>query len=244
MTDSVPTWHESRVALRPEARRALLGVLDPTLRRDRIQFAHGMLWTLFGDTAERTRDFLFVVESWRPFTAIVRSARPPRDALGVWEIAPRPFAPVLEPGRRLAFRLRAVASVWRPDARPEAKRGRREDVVMSAWARLPEAERTPERLEEVAERAARDWLDARALRAGFRVDHARAQVVEYDRARIPTRRGKPPITFGALVFEGELTVTDPAPFLAMLTSGLGAGRAFGNGLMQIAPARAEPGAGS
>jgi CRISPR system Cascade subunit CasE len=44
------------------------------------------------------------------------------------------------------------------------------------------------------------------------------------------------IQFGALTYEGLLTVTEPEAFRQMLVSGLGSGRAYGNGLMQIAPA--------
>ena len=159
----LPDCYESRVTLRPEARRGLATVLDRTMTADSAQFAHRMLWTLFADHPGRERDFLFVVESQNPFTAIVRSARPPVDPLdGGWEIKPRPFAPVLSAGMALRFHLRAVASLWRPSDKEGAKRGKREDVVMSAWKRLPEGERTPERLEEVAEAAARGWLLSRA----------------------------------------------------------------------------------
>ena len=248
---SHPDCYESRVTLRPEARRGLASVLDRGMTADSAQFAHRMLWTLFADHRDRERDFLFLVERPSPFTAIVRSARPPVDPLGGgWEISTRPFAPVLSAGMALHFRLRAVASLWRPSDKEGAKRGKREDVVMSAWKRLPEGDRTPEKLEEVAEKAAHGWLLSRAGKHGFAVDGGgagagtRVEVVDYDRARIARGRGKAPIQFGALIFEGLLTVTDSEPFQAMLRQGLGAGRAFGNGLMQIAPAGFRPGAGS
>jgi CRISPR system Cascade subunit CasE len=42
------------------------------------------------------------------------------------------------------------------------------------------------------------------------------------------------MTWGAVTYEGLLAVTDDKAFLAALSEGIGAARAFGNGLIQIA----------
>lgn len=45
------------------------------------------------------------------------------------------------------------------------------------------------------------------------------------------------LTFGAVVFEGRLRVTDKDRFLAALTRGIGPGKAYGLGLLSVAPSR-------
>lgn len=231
--------YESRVELcaRPEA---LAAILAPVMRRSQTQYAHRLIWTLFPDHPDAARNslFLYLVERHRPFTAIIRSRCPLSDGLGgAWQIDTHPFAPRLAAGQRLRFRLRAVATRWQP--RPNAKRGKRQDVIMTAWALLPPEDQTPERLEVVAETAALEWLTRQGAKHGFTIgegsDLPAVQVLDYDRERVPAGAGKP-IIFGALTYEGLLTVTDPAAFMGALASGLGAARAFGNGLMQIAPA--------
>lgn len=227
--------YESRVMLSPARPQALSAILDPTLRHNPVQQAHRMLWTLFADSPERARDFLYLVEHNQPLTMIVRSRRSPVDSMGIWQIQHSyPLAPHLRSGQRLRFRLRAVATKWQPQ--PGQKRGKRQDVMVSAWATLPEAERTPERLEAVAEQTARDWLVAQSQRLGFSI-HGNTnyvQVLNYQREKFPTRKGKP-IRYGVVTYEGVLMVDDPALFRHTLAEGLGAARGFGNGLLQIAP---------
>jgi CRISPR system Cascade subunit CasE len=233
---------ESRVMLKPRDPRALRSILGADMRHSDAQFAHKMIWTLFPGMpdAQRSGLFLFHVEHDQPFTAIIRSRRPPEDGLGgIWCIErTRPFQPMLRPEQRLRFRVRAVASRWEP--RPGKKRGHRVDVVRFAWNRLPEAERSPEMLEATAHAAAFDWLVGQGARCGFRMLAEEVAVLDYDitslspdgRRRDRSRN----IQFGALTYEGLLTVTEPEAFRQMLVSGLGSGRAYGNGLMQIAPA--------
>ncbi|MFV3076521.1 type I-E CRISPR-associated protein Cas6/Cse3/CasE [Niveispirillum fermenti] len=229
--------YESRVVLAPRNPQALHAILDPKARQGG-QFAHKMIWTLFADTPEARRPglFLFHVEKEKPFTAIIRSRRPPVDGLGgVWRIEKvRPFDPQLVAGQRLRFRLRAVASHWQPQ--PGAKRGKREDVVVAAWRRIPADERTDERLEEAAQAACLDWLARQGARCGFSFAEGMVELREYEWSRTPTTKARRQISFGAVTFEGVLSVTDPAALRRALADGLGNGRAFGNGLMQIAPA--------
>ncbi|HYE00984.1 MAG TPA: type I-E CRISPR-associated protein Cas6/Cse3/CasE [Alphaproteobacteria bacterium] len=229
------TLYESRVVLPADAAQALRAVSDPAMRLSADLYAHRMIWTLFAGAAEARRPglFQFQVERDRPFTAIVRSSLPPQDALGAWQITTRPFAPILEPGRRLRFRLQAVASRWRTE--PGRKRGRRHDVIAAAWRDLADPDAEPALLEATAERAARDWLVRQGERCGFAC--TRIAVLDYDRRRLPGKDRGRPIAFGAITYEGELTVGDDvAAFRRMLAEGLGDSRAYGFGLMQIAPA--------
>lgn len=236
-----PLW-ESRVVLKPRDPRALRSILGAGMRHGDAQFAHKMIWTLFPDMpdAERSGLFLFHVERNQPFTAVIRSRRPPEDGLGgVWLIErTRPFHPVLRSDQRLRFRVRAVASRWEP--RPGKKRGHRVDAVRFAWNRLPEAERSSENLEATAHAAAFDWLVGQGARCGFQTLAEEVTVLDYDMTSLsPDGRrcdANRAIQFGSLTYEGLLTVTEPEAFRHMLANGIGSGRAYGNGLMQIAPA--------
>lgn len=229
--------YESRVALEPHNLPALRSIMSPHARHGG-QFAHKMIWTLFPNTPDARRPglFLFYVEQENPFTAIIRSRRPPVDGLGgVWRIEKvRPFDPQLVIGQRLRFRVRAVASHWQP--LPGAKRGRREDVVVAAWRKLAAAERTPENLEATAQKACLDWLSRQGSRCGFGVSPSMVALRDYEWSSTPGNHSRRDIRFGAVIFEGVLTVTDTAAFHSVLANGLGNGRAFGNGLMQIATA--------
>lgn len=224
--------YETRVRLDPEKARTLRGVIDGLMRRDSTQYSHRMIWTLFSETGEEKRDFLYVVESEKPFVAVVRSRRPPVDRLGIWTFdGAYRLAPRLDEGTRLRFRLRAVPTRW--SAEPGAKRGKRHDAIMFAWRRLPPEDRTDEKLEETAEAAALDWLKSQGETRGFSPG-AETGVLDYDRRRIPGRSFKT-ISFGTVTFEGTLRVTDPAAFRKVLAEGLGAARGFGNGMLRVAP---------
>jgi CRISPR system Cascade subunit CasE len=226
---------ESRVALPPERRLAVLPLLDRATRRDATQLAHRLIWTLFPGAPDTRRDFLFLVERERPFIAIVRSARAPSEAGGLLVIEHSyAFAPRVHRGQRLRFRLKAVPATWtRTTARAATKR---QDVIMAAWQRLPEADRAdPERLEAVAEAAARTWLQRQGERRGFAFAEDQVEVLTYDQSRLPTGRPRQRIIFGAVTWEGVLEVREVEVFRRTLGDGLGALRAFGHGLLQIAP---------
>jgi CRISPR system Cascade subunit CasE len=49
------------------------------------------------------------------------------------------------------------------------------------------------------------------------------------------------MTFGSVLFEGVLQVTDPDGFRETLATGIGSGKAYGFGLLSIAPPRALEG---
>jgi CRISPR system Cascade subunit CasE len=226
---------ESRVVLPPQRRVAVLPLLDRSARRNAAQLAHRLIWTLFPGTPDAKRDFLFLVERERPFTAIVRSARAPSEAGGLLLIKRSyPFAPRIHQGQQLRFRLKTVPVTWtRTTANPETKR---QDVIMAAWQRLSESERADaERLEAVAEASARAWLQRQGDRCGFASAADQVEVLDYDRRRLPTGRPRQRMIFGAVTFEGVLQVREVDAFHRALVEGFGALRAFGHGLLQIAP---------
>lgn len=222
----------SRARLRRNAPIAALApVLLPTGEDRRIGTAHRLLWTLFADDPQRTRDFL-----WREVDGervdrlafLILSARPPEDRHGLFEIdPPKLWAPALRPGDRLGFSLRANPVVT---ARVEGRRGPRHDVVMRAIHAAPPDKRASSRAAAIVEEG-RDWLEAQGQRYGFR-PLGEPRVDGYGRRRIP-REGEAPIRFSTLDFDGVLEVTDPDAFVAAILRGFGKAKAWGCGLMLI-----------
>ncbi len=135
----------------------------------------------------------------------------------------------LSAGQVLRFRLRAnptkkVDTKSGPDGR--RRNGRR--VVLTS-----EAER-------------RAWLDRKGLQHGFRIlDAAQAgrgvaELIDVSEGRATGYRLEAPeghrtMTFGSALFDGRLQVTDAALFREAVSFGIGSGKAFGFGLLSIAP---------
>jgi len=215
------------------------------VRPDR-DLGHGLVWTLFDEAPEAPRNFLYLVERERPFTVVVRSARPPRPG-DLWRVERSyPFRPVLEAGQELSFRVTCVPVTWTRTAASSSTK--RQDVIMAAWRRLQEAERgNAERLAAVADRAALDWLERQGAARGFALvrregvatgeDPRTVEVLGYERRRLLRGRGRRPVEFGSVTYEGRLHVVDPNGFRGVLAEGLGVARAFGMGLVQIARPR-------
>ena len=151
----------------------------------------------------------------------------------------------LQPGMELAFRLHAnptrrisdrnqtQAAQWRgkrvnlthePDQidwlhRKGAASGFTLLTVRARPAGLPVSQLLPHS-SDAAANAPSDVTDARA-RPGALVTGRRASTGS--------------LTFGSVTFDGRLRVTDPDLFLAALQQGLGSGKAYGFGLLSIAP---------
>lgn len=153
--------------------------------------------------------------------------------------APNPSIKVLDdalaalrPGQPLRFRLRA-----NPTRKVDTKTG-------------PDGKRRNGRrvgLKTAEERLA--WLRRKGEQHGFRVIEAEfsngeraAAVQDLSEGRATGQRlapdgvGRAPVTFSSTVYEGVLQITDLAAFGAAVLGGIGSGKAFGFGLLSIAPA--------
>ncbi|HZQ34394.1 MAG TPA: type I-E CRISPR-associated protein Cas6/Cse3/CasE [Dehalococcoidia bacterium] len=135
----------------------------------------------------------------------------------------------LREGAVLRFRLRA-----NPTRKIETKSG-------------PDGERhNGRRVALLKEEQRLDWLARKADAAGFalrRVQSSDGAVPAVDVRPEDNQRGwreagsgKRQLLFGSVLFEGELCVSDAERFRAALTSGIGSGKAYGFGLLSIAPA--------
>ena len=220
----------SRARLRCDAPVAALAqLLVPQEAADRAGALHRLVWALFADAADRTRDFLWREEA--PGRFITLSSRPPVDLHDLFDLESQSFIPVLAPGDRLGFTLRANAVVARPEVR--GQRGKRHDVVMDLLYRAT-APRAKERPDAIL-KAGRAWLARQGEAHGF-APLSNTAVDGYDRVVVPRAHGKPAV-FGVLDITGVLEVQDPGSFLAQLAQGFGRARAFGCGLMLIRRAR-------
>jgi len=230
--------YETRAVLKPEAARSLLILMGRDAKGTGL--THRLAWTLFPDDGEMKRDFLYRVVAERPLTLVARSARRPDNASGFWELETRPFAPRLEAGQELAFRLSVSPSVSIKKGQAHGTRGRRYyDLLLWHHRAQPEERRLS--IGEIADCVAYKWLEDQGEAGGFALrGEPNFAVLSYQKLsldREPRPRDRRKKRLGVLDLEGLLTVTDPALFQARLLSGFGRGRGFGLGLMQIAPPR-------
>lgn len=205
---------------------------------------HRLIWSLFPNSPDNRRGFIFDVIDDRPFTAILRSATPPTDPHGLWEIKTIPLRTNANENSVLRFRVKAVASVSEPSG--HGKRGRRRDPAKLLLERgLRSGSPSYRDIAQLAELAGLDWLERQGNGKG----------------RLPTREGPPHgfelireecwldrsfpdyaltgnghrAVFTVYDMRGLLRVTDPPRFNRMLAVGIGRGKAFGYGLMHIRP---------
>jgi CRISPR system Cascade subunit CasE len=187
---------------------------------------HHVVWSLF-DRDEAERKWLYRRLTDR--TLRVVSAKAPRSSPYATVVTTREQSfDWLRTGTRLLFKLRANA-VQRVVV---DGRTRKVDVVMHALHPLPPEERS-ERREGITQAAYLAWMRRQGEAHGFSVEQESFQVVAHYRERIPRRNAAPAlINCGELV--GLLTVVDPERLAVCLSQGLGASRAFGCGLMEVA----------
>jgi CRISPR system Cascade subunit CasE len=211
-----------RLSRSPSA-AALNSLLNPQHDGARLDAHHKLLWSVYADGHDRARDFLWRDDGEGRFVTL--SARPPAasDLFDAPEV--KDFAPVLSPGDRLAFALRANAT-------RTTKAAGRVDVVMDALHGLPSGSRAEVRMVG-AQTAGASWLAGQGAKAGFRLIHC--EVGDYSSVVLPgyrgPRKGQP--QFGILDMSGVVEVTDPAAFVRQLAQGFGRAKAFGCGLMLI-----------
>lgn len=231
----------SRLILNPGCKQARSDVLTPyemhrTLMR---AFPYGggiaatgrVLWRLDKDRRRR-RLVVYVQSELRPDWSVV-SARhldyflDPKEA----ETPDNPSCKevpedklLFEAGCMLAFRLRA-----NPTKKVHTT------LKWERKARMPKDNGT--RMGLLTEEEQLDWLRRKAESAGFRV--CSASVVCEDDFRRLTKGRKvhgAKLSLLSVRFDGVLQVTQPEQFLEALLSGIGPGKAFGFGLLSIAPA--------
>lgn len=165
---------------------------------------HAMVWRLFPGNAEARRDFVFRAErdadGWPEYYVV--SQREPQSAPGLLRVASKPFAPRLQQGDRLHFRLRAnptevtaesmgAADLARYNAqrmaaglkeKPQRMRRRFHDVLMATKHRHPLAGDASAEARQAQwsalDNAARAWLAERFGQVGVQPGESLNQLTE------------------------------------------------------------------
>jgi CRISPR system Cascade subunit CasE len=174
------------------------------------------LWRL--DTPAIATVFLYVVSPGRPdFTHLVEQAGWPTTA--TWET--RDYDPLLaslRPGQRWAFRLTANP--------------------VHSGRKTADAKET-QRFGYLREGEQEEWLLHRADRCGFAVAeqrHGRANLRLHRRQTQSFKRGAHAVTLTTVTYDGILEISDGDALRTALTSGIGHAKAYGCGLLTLAPA--------
>jgi CRISPR system Cascade subunit CasE len=198
-----------------------------------------VLWRL--DTDNPHRPILWIVSPARPdLTHIIETAGWPHADTPQWET--RPYEPLLQrlaTGQRYAFRLTANPTrAIKPDS-----------TSTNATSDSGTRQKRSMRVSHVTVAHQLDWLTRRSQHAGFRLIPASAtlpgsnqnavQVELRDRATSKFRKeqGKRPVTISHATYVGALEVADPNALRHALCQGLGHARAYGCGLLTLAPLR-------
>ncbi|GAB1646740.1 type I-E CRISPR-associated protein Cas6/Cse3/CasE [Krasilnikovia sp. MM14-A1259] len=199
----------------PQAMHA--GVLAgfPTVE-DHTRAGARTLWRL--DQSTDRQITLYIVSPGRPdLTHLVEQAGWP--AIDTWTTRPyQPFLATLQDGQHWAFRLTANP----------VRSGRRTDGAdTQRYGHL------------TADQQVR-WLTDRAERHGFTItDQADGQpnllLHQRQTLRFVRNHGQRPVTVITATYDGVLTIQDTQTFRTVLTGGIGHARAYGCGLLTLAP---------
>jgi len=214
----------SRLTLNPRTRRVQREIADT------YQLHRSLMNGFPDDLAEGDERVLFRLEQHPrsgALTLLVQSLNKPdwswleadnvRDyLLPVSEPNPavKEFDLDLSPGQTLAFRLRA-----NPTARRQLEDGSRKRIGL-------------QREEEQVE-----WLEHKAAAGGFRVLSVRTGNQTKVYGRIYRNGNKHRLTLLSVQFDGLLRVDDPNRIQEAVRRGVGSGKAFGFGLLSLAPPR-------
>ena len=127
---------------------------------------------------------------------------------------PYPVEKMMLDGRRLQFRLLANPTKSIREGMGKNSRGKRVQLVKEADLM--------------------DWLSRQAARSGFALESV-TNSGNHD-LRFRKKRGQSAVVLGTCLFEGVLRVQEADIFREALSQGLGRGKAFGLGLLSVAPA--------
>ncbi len=96
-----------------------------------------------------------------------------------------------------------------------------------------EGKKNSNRVPLVREERQLAWLQDKGVQHGFRLLHM-AATAQAER-KSWREKGQPPVTLYTVQFDGRLQITDAAKFQAAVQTGIGPAKAFGCGLLSLAP---------
>lgn len=194
-----------------EMHRTLLSLLpDGGIHQPRTtDEAHGLLFRV-DQPAQIDTPMVLVQVSRRPNWDILQAKHDARhEAYLFGKVEDKALDLQFSVGQRLRFRLRA-----NPTKRLSAGKGNKGKRIGLY------------KLEEQI-----NWLERKAQQHGFAVDSALPS--HQDRSEDRVNR----LELFSVQFDGILQVTDPTAFLTAVQAGIGSGKAFGFGLLSLAPVR-------
>ena len=207
---------------------ALMPLLNPRNPVQAVDAHHKLIWSVFSDSSARKRDFIWRYDGGRRFFTL--SSRPPVSSDLFLPPETKVFEPNLQPGDRLHYVLRTNAI---RSHKQESGRGKRVDIVMDLLRGIKLEDRAEKR-DDLAQKAARTWLEKQGLQCGF---HPVDTLAEGYRTLELGRRRNRNARFGILDLSGEIRITDPVTFVTAMAQGFGRAKAWGCGLMLVRRAR-------
>lgn len=207
------------------------------LAKEGFYAGHKAVWRLFADDPDRKRDFLYRQERGTGGNSLgldflIVSRREP-DLVSGWRVQTKPYAPQLDSGDLLRFRL--TANPTRIVTGEDGKK-RRVDVVMHAKHELKAQGVKPEDMPPqavLADQAGRGWLADRAEGLGLEILEPSLLISGYRLHRRPQPGARGPIRFSTLDYEGIARVTNPETLRTALFEGVGKAKGFGCGLLLV-----------
>ncbi|MFJ4828757.1 type I-E CRISPR-associated protein Cas6/Cse3/CasE [Streptomyces sp. NPDC088747] len=204
-----------------------------------------VLWRL--DHQARAEVFLYIVSPAQPdLTHLVEQAGWPAAAADPqtpgWQT--RPYAPLLDrltEGGTWAFRLTAnpVHHIRRKEGEPTKRTAHLTPVHQKKWL-LERQERAGFRIIEKPDTSR--LLPGGITHQGHEHHGDRYELTVRDQHPLsftksggPTQSPRGPVSLVTVTFDGRLQVTDPQALRRTLTQGLGKAKAYGCGLMTLAP---------
>lgn len=197
---------------------------------------HRLVWNLFSRGADDSRSFLYRQEvSEKVPTFYFVSENEPDNESGLWDIDVKPYNPILRPGQKLSFLLRANPIVSKRD---ESGKQHRHDVVMNEKYRIRKENDGviiyPD-ISVIVQNKGVEWLENKSDKNGFSIDPNQIRADAYQSQKFNKPNGKHHISFNIIDFTGILTVTEPDLFKSVLYNGIGPAKGFGCGLLLVRP---------
>ncbi len=221
----------SRIRFTPEGVRAQCrnGMIANPFRE------HQMIWNLFKNSPDQTRDFLYRREDQpgKPPFYYLLSARRPEARNDLLTVETKAFEPRWQTGDRLRFELRANAVITRK-ASDNSKRRIRRDIIEAKLdeykTRYPDsADRPPPPI--IHQEASDGWMRRQGEQYGF--DIAELLVANHCFHKVKKPGDKNLRCFTSIDLFGTLQIREPKTFTEQLAKGFGRAKAFGCGLMLV-----------
>jgi CRISPR system Cascade subunit CasE len=181
---------------------------------------HQRVWQAFGDRSDQLRDFLVRVDrKEEAFRVLILSHSPPTKPdwcpTDCFQSKAVPEAYFSHTRYRFSLLANPTKKVRMDNADGTRKKNGR---------RVPLSTRE----EFIA------WIDRKGGAGGFKVDESTLRTIPRGREFFH-KDGTSHGTHAAVEFQGDLTVTDPGKFRTAVANGIGSAKAFGFGLLVLAP---------